>query len=197
MFNWNMKNFCGAASPSPLFLWSGISFLWRRVSARHSPKGTAIFYIVNDMKIGSLRNIVAMLVISVDPRGIGPRPRPCHGRVIPLNYGPFVDHLNKTKTSTRVRLFVLSAGSLPRLNFCRRKSLSGHRLTACQAWHASFRRSIPTHAMRRHCALGQTHFVRLLSAGIEPASAPSEGAILSIERREQSDYLSTLSFGLK
>lgn len=26
----------------------------------------------------------------VDPRGIEPRPHPCHGRVIPLYYGPLV-----------------------------------------------------------------------------------------------------------
>ena len=29
-----------------------------------------------------------LVPILVDPRGIEPRPRPCHGRVIPLNYGP-------------------------------------------------------------------------------------------------------------
>jgi hypothetical protein len=28
------------------------------------------------------------LILFVDPRGIGPRPRPCHGRVIPFYYRP-------------------------------------------------------------------------------------------------------------
>ena len=40
--------------------------------------------------------------------------------------------------------------------------------------------------------LGSTRFARVLSAGIEPASVPSEGTILSIERREGGSILSLL-----
>ena len=40
----------------------------------------------------------------------------------------------------------------------------------------------------KHPMLAYYHYTtaRLLSAGIEPTSAPSEGAILSVERREVS-----------
>jgi hypothetical protein len=33
----------------------------------------------------------------VDPRGIGPRPLPCHGSVIPFYYGPSYMTLAKIK----------------------------------------------------------------------------------------------------
>ena len=36
--------------------------------------------------IHSLRSFI----IFVDLRGVGPRPRPCHGRILPLNYRPLI-----------------------------------------------------------------------------------------------------------
>src|SRR3989344_764087 len=41
-------------------------------------------------------------------------------------------------------------GNLPRLNFRRRESLSGHRLTATQACAASFRRSTHSREVFKH-----------------------------------------------
>ena len=42
-----------------------------------------------------------LVPILVDPRGIGPRPRPCHGRVIPLNYGPLAPILPKVDSESK------------------------------------------------------------------------------------------------
>lgn len=49
----------------------------------------------------------------MDPRGIEPRPHPCHGRVIPLYYGPQVRkyYKNTVKTASRIRANIL-------LTFC-------------------------------------------------------------------------------
>jgi site-specific DNA recombinase len=57
---------------------AGIPF--NRESSFGTPKMGRIFSLNRDFK--------ANKNIGVDLRGVGPRPRPCHGRVLPLNYRP-------------------------------------------------------------------------------------------------------------
>lgn len=38
----------------------------------------------------------------MDPRGIGPRPHPCHGCVIPLYYGPVVSSVANLRSVIQI-----------------------------------------------------------------------------------------------